>query len=307
VIGGIVEIAEPERYLKTDRGFLVIESTATDRSILGKIDYDQFDALVCSSPGFIISGPLLNELSVRNKSLIICGKNYAPTGIFLPFGETLESVRRINHQIKASTPLKKQMWKRLVKEKLKNQSLLLHETGNEEKSQKILAISNKVLSGDSDNKEAYAARIYWPALFGKDYLRSDEKNALNSFLNYGYAIIRSAICRSIVSFGMLPMFGVHHKNLRNYFALADDILEPFRPYVDHLVFQLSHQEARELRPEHKRLLAALLIKDVEMKEQIMPLSNAIYWTVHSVLQSFEKKRELICLPKRSIEIEKFKD
>jgi len=96
VIGGVVEIAETGRYLKTDRGFLVIESTGEDRAVLAKIDYDQFDALICSSCGFVISGPLLVALSERNKTFVVCGKNYTPKGLFLPLSDSTESVRRVS-------------------------------------------------------------------------------------------------------------------------------------------------------------------------------------------------------------------
>jgi CRISPR-associated protein Cas1 len=296
VVGGVVEIAEPGRYLKADRGFLVVESTGETRSVLAKIDYDQFDALICSSSGFTISGPLLIALSERNKALVVCGRNYTPKGLFLPFGDSTESVRRISLQIQATMPFKKRMWQKLIKEKLSNQAKLINEIGNNKISSKIKILSQRVFSGDSDNKEAQAARLYWPALFGKEFLRSDDENILNSFLNYGYAILRSAICRAIVGFGLLPMFGIHHSSLKNYFAMADDILEPFRPIVDRLVYSMSKENIKTLTPEYKKTLSALLIKDVQMNGQIMPLSNAIYWTVNSITKSYEQKKELICLP-----------
>jgi CRISPR-associated protein Cas1 len=296
VIGGVVEIAETGRYLKTDRGFLVIESTGEERTVLAKIDYDQFDALVCSSSGFTISGPLLVALSERNKAFVVCGNNYTPKGLFLPLSDSTESVRRVSLQTKATLPFKKRMWQKLVKEKLSNQAALIRQVGNEKTAEKITILSQRVLSGDSDNKEAQAARLYWPALFRKGFLRSDDDNAINSFLNYGYAILRSSICRAIVAFGLLPMFGLHHANLKNYFAMADDILEPFRPFVDRQVYSMKPKSTQTLAPQDKKELSALLIKDVPMKDQIMPLTIAIYWTVNSIVKSFEQKKEIICLP-----------
>ncbi|MCX7775147.1 MAG: type II CRISPR-associated endonuclease Cas1 [Spirochaetaceae bacterium] len=296
MIGGVVEIAESDRCLRTERGFLVVESTGKDRSVLAQIDYDQFDALICSNTGFLITGPLLAMLAEKNKFFIVCGRNYNPLAVLVPLSDNFESIRRIQSQLHASLPLKKRLWQKLVQEKLRNQAALLFSIGKEETATKIEHLAFKVLSGDSDNKEAYAARLYWPALFGNTFLRSNEEDPVNAFLNYGYAILRSCICRAIVGYGLLTMFGVHHANLRNYFALADDILEPFRPLVDRCVYSLIQTGKSNLDPDAKRILCSLLIQDVAMEGQTMPLTNAIRHTVGTLVLSYEQKKVLLCLP-----------
>lgn len=296
VIGGIVEIEQPGRCLKAERGFLVIESTGEARSVLAKIDYDQFDALVCSNTGFTISGPLLAALAERNKSFVITGKDFQPAGMLLPLSENIESIRRVQCQLKATRPLMKRLWQKIVQEKITNQAKVLHHTGKSDQAKKITMLSQKVLSGDSDNKEAQAARIYWPALFGRQFLRSNDEDPINGMLNYGYAILRSSICRSLVAFGLLPMFGIHHANLRNYFALADDMLEPFRPLVDWKVCMMIQNGKSKIDSEVKIELCSLLIMDVPMGEQTMPLANTIRRSVGSLVESYTQKKVLLCLP-----------
>ena len=296
VIGGIVEIEQSGRYLKTERGFLVIESTGETRSVLARIDYDQFDALVCSNAGFTVSGPLLAALVERNKSFVITGKDFQPAGMLLPLSDNMESIRRIQYQLKATRPLMKRLWQKIVQEKITNQANVLLCTSKNEQAGKLNILSRKVLSGDSDNREAQAARMYWPALFGSQFLRSNDEDPINGMLNYGYAILRSSICRSLVAFGLLPMFGIHHANLRNYFALADDMLEPFRPLVDWKVSKLIQSGKNKIDSEVKTELCSLLIMDVPMAEQTMPLANAIRRSVGSLVESYAQKKVLLCLP-----------
>ncbi|MCX8013881.1 MAG: type II CRISPR-associated endonuclease Cas1 [Rectinema sp.] len=294
VTGGIVEIANPGRYLRAASGFLVIEDQES-RSELSKIDFDRFDCVIFSNPQFIISGPLLHILASRNKSVIVCGNDYSPSCMLMPVNINGESIKRIQSQISASLPLKKRLWQKIVQEKLKNQSMLLAMLGKDKIAKKLKLLAQRVRSGDSDNREAAGARLYWQALF-EQFHRSDENDVRNHYLNYGYAVLRSAFCRGIAGTGLLPMFGLHHFNQRNYFALADDLMEPFRIMADLLAYTLHKAGKTQLGSEEKRSICKILVLDVRYVDETTPLTNAIQKTVISLVNSLITKNSALCFP-----------
>jgi CRISPR-associated protein Cas1 len=297
VIGGVVEISEDSRLLRVERGFLIIEEKDSERrSILARIDLDQFDTLILSNHGAFISTPLIHNLIERNKSIVLCGKDFMPYSFIYPISGNYESAKRIISQTKTTKPLLKRLWQKIVQEKIRNQATVLKLTNNMEAFQKLDLLANRVLSGDPDNKEAQASRIYWPALMGKDFRRGDDEDIRNHYFNYAYTLTRSAFCRAIAAFGLLPVFGLHHINQHNFFVLADDLMEPFRPFLDFYVVNQIRDLSCSISPETKKILCRVLITNVDFNGQKTILTNSIYGMVSSLLKCYENKKPELCMP-----------
>ncbi len=199
-------------------------------------------------------------------------------------------------QINASIPLKKQLWQQTIVEKINNQGLLLEKiTGT---NNKFEYLASKVLSGDTSNMEAVAANFYWKSFFEIDFKRERFGNYPNNFLNYGYAILRAATARALSGSGLLNTLGIHHKSKYNAFALADDIMEPFRPIVDeithHIILQYDEQE---LTTEIKSEILSILTRTVYFKNEKSPLMVALQKTASSLQQCYSGKRKKIKYPK----------
>jgi CRISPR-associated protein Cas1 len=160
----------------------------------------------------------------------------------------------------------------------------------------LTAMAEMVASGDPQNREAQASRVYWQKLFGADFRRHAE-DGVNAALNYGYAVVRACVARQLVACGLTPALGLHHDNMENPFCLADDIIEPFRPFVDDLVFNLGRGGISELTPQIKKDLAAILTIDVSVEDQTSILSNAILTCSQSLVRAFETKEPRITLPR----------
>jgi len=293
MVGGIVEIAETGRYLRLERGFLVIE---TGGSEIGRVPLDDVDVLILGGSGCSVSSPLLGALAEEGAVTLLCGHNYAPLGLLFPIEGMGESASRARAQVEATEPLKKRLWQRIIKEKIARQGHVLHMQGKETSAGNLDWLSRNVASGDPDNKEAQAARKYWPELFGAAFLRSDENNPINGMLNYGYAVLRSAVARSIVAAGLLPQFGVKHCGPRDTLALADDLMEAYRPLVDLKVISMVTNGIREIDSNAKRELARILIMDVPTGRGTSTLSEALHLSALSLVESFTRKKECLSLP-----------
>ncbi len=292
MVGGIVEITQSGRFLRLDRGSMVIEA---DKEEIGRVPLDDMDILILGGR-CTVSSPLLEALAEEGAVTLLCGKNYAPLGLLIPIEGMGESATRARAQISASEPLRKRLWQRIVAAKIERQSEVLKFRGREIEAGNLKWLSANVNSGDTDNKEAQAARKYWPALMGDSFLRSDENNSINAMLNYGYAILRSAVSRAIVAVGLLPQFGVNHCGPRDTFALADDLMEPFRPLVDLIVCRLRDSGSQELSVEAKKELAKMLILDIPTSRGISTLSEGLHMSALSLSDSFLGKKSCIDLP-----------
>ena len=246
-----------------------------------------------------ITQGLLDALLANNCAVITCDSQHLPTGLLLPLEGNSLQCERFTDQLQASLPLKKQLWQQTVQAKIRNQAALLKrsrsvETGN------LLAWANQVKSGDSENMEARAAAYYWRNLFPdiEGFIRDREGEFPNSLLNYGYAILRAIVARALVSSGMLPTWGIHHHNRYNAYCLADDIMEPYRPYVDGLVLQLmeKYPSVTELDTPMKRELLAVPVLDVTMEGLRRPLMVAVSQTTSSLYKCFSGELRKIIYP-----------
>ena len=197
-------------------------------------------------------------------------------------------------QIEASEPLKKNLWKQIVEAKIRNQAALLRKLGKD--GDKLKPCYKNVKSGDADNREGAAARIYWSELFGREFVRIREGAEPNNLLNYGYTILRAAVARSLMGSGLFPAFGIFHRNRYNAFPLADDVMEPYRPYVDELVCRLYLENKTQLTQAVKGELLSLLYADTRFEKVLRPLDVGLTFTSASLAQCFTGMRKKIAFP-----------
>ena len=199
------------------------------------------------------------------------------------------------YQIEASVPTKKNVWKQLVESKIKNQSLLLNMIGKNGDALKQYYMNVK--SGDTDNREGAAARDYWSQIFDKGFKRDRDGLPPNNLLNYGYSILRAAVTRALIGTGLYPAFGAFHRNRYNAFPLADDVMEPYRPFVDEIVYHLYYDGAvTELDHDSKGKLLRVLFSDVKIGKMNRPLENALSLTTASLLKMYRVETDKLSLP-----------
>jgi len=242
---------------------------------------------------------LIEKLLENNTALITCDSSRMPVGLMLPLCGNKTQTEKFNAQIQASDPLKKQMWQQTIKAKIKNQADVLRKY----RSCNIRNMeywASDVKSGDPDNYEARAAAYYWKEAFPQisDFTRGREGLPPNNLLNYGYAILRAVVARSLVSSGLLPTLGIHHHNRYNAYCLADDIMEPYRPFVDVLVFSIVDRGEiyDELSQQIKTQLLQIPTIDVIVNKKKSPLMVAVSQTTSSLTQCFEGKLRKIKYP-----------
>ena len=248
-----------------------------------------------------ITSGVLEALLENNCSIITCDSKSMPVGLMLPlYGNTVQN-ERFREQLSASLPLKKQLWQQTIKAKIENQSaVLINCLGEDSRCMKVWA--DDVKSGDSENLEARAAAYYWKTLFADidGFTRDREGISPNNLLNYGYAVLRAIIARALVSSGLLPTLGIHHHNRYNAYCLADDIMEPYRPYVDELVFGLVQQYGKnlELTRDIKAKLLTIPTLDVIISGKRSPLMIAASQTTASLYKCFSGELRRIVYPEK---------
>ena len=291
----VLEIYEENRYLSLSRGFVVIQHGSEE---LGKVPLDDIGVLLISAHGVTVSKNLLNALSEKGGVTVLCGKNYIPQSMVLPIYSHYLFAKIIKKQIEASLPFKKRIWQHVVTKKIKNQAHVLKLCGKEKESALIEKIASMVKSGDPDNREAYAARMYWKALFGENFIRERNLPGINSFLNYGYAILRASMARAVCSSGLLPSLGIHHDNNLNQFALADDFFEIYRPIVDFIVYgmNLNDEDETELNHEHKMRLTDSLWVKLNTMQGDSPAFQSMQYLTASYVHALEDGKPVIDLP-----------
>ena len=245
-----------------------------------------------------ITQGLMEMLIDNNCAIITCGSNHLPVGLMLPlYGNTVQN-ERFRNQIDASLPLKKQLWQQTIQCKIANQAVMLkYATG--ELHNNMFIWSENVRSGDTDNMEARAAAYYWKTIFPDrpDFTRGREEAEPNNLLNYGYAILRAIVARALVASGLLPTLGIHHHNRYNAYCLADDIMEPYRPYVDRIVYDIvSEGGPVELTKEVKAKLLSIPTTEVQIIGKRSPLMIAVSQTTASLAKCFNGESRKLAYP-----------
>lgn len=278
-------------------------SLKNEQLIITRKDTEETVSRPIEDIGFVVvanqlvkmSVPLLNALSDNNVSVIICDEKQMPKSMLMTLDGNTTLQESYRYQMNASGPMKKRLWKQIVEAKIKNQSTLLNKAEQIDDILKPYYLNVK--SGDTDNREGAAARIYWSCLFGKDFRRERDGVQPNAMLNYGYTILRAAVARALVGSGLYPAFGIFHRNRYNAFPLADDIMEPYRPFVDEIVYHLYMDGAKEeLDKMAKGELLKVLASDVRMGKITRPLEVALSITTSSLLKVYKGDETKLILP-----------
>ncbi len=289
-------------YLSTTNNQLVIgipNAKGYDKMLGNTIPIEDIGVVVLDHQQITITQRLIAQLTDNNVALINCDDKHLPTGLMLNLaGHTLQQVR-FKAQIEASLPLKKQLWQQTIKCKINNQAAILNKVGVDTKN--MYHWSNEVKSGDGEYHEARAAAYYWGKIFEDeilDFKRDRDGLQPNGLLNYGYAILRAIVARGLVSSGLLPTLGIFHKNQYNAYCLADDIMEPYRPYVDDLVLNMvkSGEDYSTINLEHKRKLLAIPTIDVVIEGKRSPLMVGMQRTTASLVECYEGTGRKILYP-----------
>lgn len=268
-------------------------------SELKSVPVEDIGILLIDTPQVTLSTALINFLMASNVVVITCDEHHMPHGCMLPYAGNTLLTERYRMQIEASEPLKKQFWQQIVSAKIRNQAGVLANIGIEATQLRLWA--NEVASGDSRNVEGAAAAWYFDKLFTgfiTKFKRAREGDAPNNVLNYTYAIIRAIVARAIVGAGLLPALGVHHRNKYNPYCLADDLMEPFRPYADALALELirTEEDISTLSKSVKGKLLMVAQTDVQIGGQTSPLFNAAQKLVDSYVNCLKGVKRKLELP-----------
>ena len=263
------------------------------------IPIEDIGVVVLDNKRITLTTGVMEALLDNNCAVITCDDKSMPVGLLLPLcGNTLQA-ERFKNQIDASLPLKKQLWQQTVRQKILNQAKVLATNAGAE-NRNMLAWANDIKSGDSENMEARAAAYYWKSIFPEipGFIRGREGEPPNNLLNYGYAILRACVARGLVGSGLLPTLGIHHHNRYNAYCLADDIMEPYRPYVDQLVIGIMQQglDFSELTRDIKAQLLTIPTLDATIDGKRSPLMIAVGITTASLAKCFNGEARKIAYP-----------
>ena len=241
-----------------------------------------------------VTMPLLNALVDAGVAVILCDAKGMPHAMLQNMdGNNLQG-ECLRNQISMGEVARKQLWKQIVEAKIKNQSALLQKIHG--KGDVLKPYYTNVKSGDSDNREGIAARIYFSELFGEDFIRDRNQPGINALLNYGYSVLRAATARALISSGLTPSLGIFHHNRSNAFPLADDLMEAFRPFVDETVYQLCEQGILEVNKDAKFELISVLSSDTYYPKVTRPLQIGLSITMASLAKCFSGETKLLSLP-----------
>ncbi|MGR3723689.1 type II CRISPR-associated endonuclease Cas1 [Abyssibius alkaniclasticus] len=287
----IIDIETDGRHLSRDRGFLRVSQ---DGQEIGRTPLDQIAAVIVHAHGTTWSTSLLCELAERGAPVVLCASNHAPRSVLLPLEGHHAQGARMRAQWQAKTPLIKQAWKQVIRAKIRMQAAALDAIGKPDAP--LLMMLRKITSGDSTNIEAQAARYYWPQMMGTEFRRDPADSGANALLNYGYTVLRAATARAVVGAGLHPTIGLFHSNRGNAFALADDLMEPFRPLVDCTVRSIMARGASKIDSQSKQTLARVIATDLPLNDGITPVSVALMKLATSLGQSFEAGKLSLALP-----------
>lgn len=258
------------------------------------IPIEDIGVVIIENQQVSITVPLMNALIEGNVQVVVCNDRGMPSAMLQSLESNNLQGENLRNQMNAGEVLKKQLWKQIVEAKIRNQAALLNKVGQE--GDILKQYYRNVKSGDSDNREGIAARVYFSELFGESFIRDRTLPGINALLNYGYTILRAATARALVSSGLLPAIGIFHHNRSNAFPLADDIMEPYRPYVDEIVYALSMQGKMELTKDVKADLIQVLYADTQFSKVIRPLSVGLTFTSSSLSKCFAKEQTRLSLP-----------
>lgn len=258
------------------------------------VPIEDLGVVVLDHKQITITQSVMSELLDNNVAIITCDSSRMPVGLMLPLRGNTTQNERFRAQLDSSLPLRKQLWQQTIQQKITNQAAVLKESRGVEVRGMLKWVTD-VKSGDTENHEARAAVYYWANMFA-DFRRDRDGLPPNNLLNYGYAILRAIVARGLVGSGLLPTLGIHHHNRYNAYCLADDIMEPYRPYVDKLVVSLYDSGVRELDKEAKSQLLSIPTLDVVIGGRRSPLMIGVGQTTASLYKCFSGESRKIIYP-----------
>ena len=285
-------------FLKLKDKQLSVETTVDGETKTALIPVEDIGIVIIDNQQITITSGLIQALQENNVALITCDSRHMPQSMLLPLEGNSIQQERYDNQLAATEPLKKQLWQQTVIQKIKNQGASLDSLNL--KSNYLIPLHRNVKSGDTDNCEATAAIYYWQTIFKHvdGFVRHREGPPPNNFLNYGYAILRGTMARSIVAAGLLPTLGIFHKNRYNAYCLADDLMEPYRPYVDQIVHAMVEEfgPVNDMAKEHKAILLKIPTLDVVLDGEKSPLMLATQRTAVSLVKCYEGLQRKLLYP-----------
>ena len=258
------------------------------------VPIEDIGVVIIDNPMVTLTIPLLNSLSEQNVAVIFCNQKGMPVSMLQNLDTNNTQGLTLRNQLSATEPLKKKLWKQIIEAKIRNQAALLNVYGRDGNILKPLYMSVK--SGDTDNREGAAARIYWTRLFGPHFIRDRNQDGVNVLLNYGYTILRGAVARAIAGAGLFPAIGLFHRGRSNAFPLADDMMEPYRVFIDDIVYRLWQDGHEALNKDTKVELLKVLTCDTHFDEVKRPLMIGLSMTMSSLVKCYAKEATKLVLP-----------
>jgi len=268
------------------------------KEAVATIPIEDIGVVIVDHQQVTITQGIMAALVENNTAIIVCDDSHMPSGLMMPLDIHHIQQERFKFQIEATLPLKKQLWQQTVEAKVRNQATILQKTGTDH--ERLMILSRSVKSGDPENIEGTAAHYYWGHLFRDQFgfVRVRHGDPPNNLLNYGYAILRAITARSLVGSGLLPTLGIHHSNKYNAYCLADDIMEPYRPFVDEIVYGIVQSKAdiTELTVDLKKQLLGICTVDIFFEDEHSPLMVGMQRTTASLAQCYEGEHRKITYP-----------
>lgn len=273
MFGRVVEVTTPHRHVSVTSGFLVIRESRDDRREVGRVPVSDIESVMLSNHAVSISNDALVRLAGLSVPVVAVDPSFNPAGIFVALHGNYEQGKRFDAQIAATLPTRKRLWAQVVRAKINQQAVALEAVGR--RGTFVRELAGKVRSGDPENLEARAARMYWQRIFGTSFGRHWSRDPRNALLNYGYAVLRATVARAVVQAGLHPTLGIHHRHENNPFRLVDDLMEPFRPFVDLRVVAIARTVDLELSRDNKLSLVEVMSEDLEFLGGTTPIGLVI--------------------------------
>jgi CRISPR-associated protein Cas1 len=291
-----IEISQQPLHLTVKLDQLQLHRPAPDSEVVASIPCEDIGFVVVDHESTTYTHAALARLVEYGAVVVFCDRKHLPAGLLLPLATHPETVWRLQEQLALRKPLRKRLWRQIVVAKVRAQAANLD--ADAPARRRLQALAREVKSGDPTNVEAQAARLYWAAWLGDGtpFSRDMDGEGLNAMLNYGYAVVRAAVARALVSAGLHPALGLHHHHRGNAFCLADDLLEPLRPLVERTVRELHRAGHGELNPPTKRALLELLTATVRVADQTGPLIVGLHRTMASLVRCYQGLEDRLLLP-----------
>ncbi|MCG8526701.1 MAG: type II CRISPR-associated endonuclease Cas1 [Opitutales bacterium] len=296
MIDQFVEVSSGGYYLHVKRGFLLLENKEDDEAD-AKIALDDIHALIISTKWCSFSNKVMIALPERGAPVVFCDRKYQPISFLMPVNGNYRQAAVMDAQFRAGLPMRKRLWKEIVVSKIEFQAEVLKICNRA--SLALECLSKNVRSGDPENVEAQAAAYYFKELFGSDFRRDREEAGINTALNYGYMVLRATVARAVVGAGLHPTPSLHHKHSLNCMRLVDDLVEPFRPFVDLVVFRTPEASNEDLQPRMKARMISMLHSKLHGSDGKTTMIRHIRLLAQSLVNILMEERKRLQLPEKS--------